>query len=168
MHRYLKLDPFHKVKIRLYLCPPPVHKNLLCLPPHLVQRSLQEARTEAAPLSPPRSHPIYGEKRFKSFNLNPCCGSGSASMRIRIQGFDGREKNYSWKNIIFFDKKIPIYFSLVLSKERPSYRRSLRPSKENTNPPTLEYLRYCGLFLSSWIRIQPTKMNADPVLDPQY
>jgi hypothetical protein len=31
----------------------------------------------------------------------------------------------------FFIQKIAIYLSLGLHKERPSYRRSLQPSKEN-------------------------------------
>jgi hypothetical protein len=57
-------------------------------------------------------------------------------MRIRIQfqtqGSDDqkfkKKKNYIW---IYFSSKTAIYLSLGLPKGRPSYRRSLQPSKEN-------------------------------------
>jgi hypothetical protein len=35
------------------------------------------------------------------------------------------------QNLIFFGSKIAIYLSLGLHKGRPSYMRSLQPSKEN-------------------------------------
>jgi hypothetical protein len=47
------------------------------------------------------------------------------------------KKIYSWKfNFYFLDKKIAINLSLGLHKGRPSYRRSLQPSKEN-----IQYLK---------------------------
>ncbi len=42
---------------------------------------------------------------------------------IQIQGFED----------VFFDKKIAIYFTLVLHKGSPSYRRSLQPSKRTSS-----------------------------------
>jgi hypothetical protein len=54
-------------------------------------------------------------------------------VKIRIQGFDDQKlkKINSWKKITFFGSKTTIYLSLGLHKGRPSYRRSLQPSKEN-------------------------------------
>jgi hypothetical protein len=51
-------------------------------------------------------------------------------MRIQIQGFDDQkwEKISTEKIYIFLKSKIAIYF---LHNGRPSYRRSLHPSKEN-------------------------------------
>jgi hypothetical protein len=40
-------------------------------------------------------------------------------------------KIYSWKNIKFFLSYTTIYVSLGLRKGRPSYTRSLEPSKGN-------------------------------------
>jgi hypothetical protein len=53
---------------------------------------------------------------------------------IRIRGFDDQKlKKYTAEKFIyiFFGSKIAIYFFLALYKGRPSYRRSLQPSKEN-------------------------------------
>ncbi len=63
-------------------------------------------------------------------------GSGSSILgwiptRIRIQGWPKNENNLQLKKIIIFDSKVAIYLSLGLHKGRPSYRRSLQPSKEN-------------------------------------
>ncbi len=60
-----------------------------------------------------------------------------------------------WIRIHFF--KIAIYLSLGLRKGRPSYRRSLQPSKENIqhlkwNILTFFYFCFCGSFLRSWIQ----------------
>jgi hypothetical protein len=41
-------------------------------------------------------------------------------------------KKIKLKKIIFFKSKIAIYLSLGLHNGRPSYRRSLQPSKENS------------------------------------
>jgi hypothetical protein len=78
-------------------------------------------------------------------------------------------KNYCWKkNYIFLDQKLQFTIFLGLHKGRPSYRRSLQPSKEN-----IQYLKtwkfwtffyFCGSFLSSWIRIR--NLNAVPDPDP--
>ncbi len=77
---------------------------------------------------------------------------------IRIQGFDDQKfkKIYSWqKNLIL---KIVVYLSQGLHKGRPSYKRSLQPSKEN-----IQHLKTWNIFtffyfwrssLPSWIRIR--------------
>ncbi len=101
---------------------------------------------------------------------DPDSGSGS---RIRIPdpdpGFDDikLKKNYSWKfNLYFFYQKLQFTYPLDLHKGRPSYRRNLRPSKEN-----IQYLKtwkfwtffyVCGSFLPSWIRIRNLNADADP------
>jgi hypothetical protein len=47
------------------------------------------------------------------------------------------KKIYSWKfNFYFLGSKIAVYLSLGRHKGRPSYRRSLQPSKEN-----IQYLK---------------------------
>ncbi len=51
-----------------------------------------------------------------------------------IQGFDDQKfcKIYSWKKIkCYFDQKLQFTYPSGLQKGRPSYRRSLQPSKEN-------------------------------------
>jgi hypothetical protein len=85
---------------------------------------------------------------WASISFSQCCGTGfiesgygygygsgsSISSEIRIQGFDDknwRKKITAGNNLSFFDKKIAIYLSLGLIKERLSYWRSLQPSEEN-------------------------------------
>ncbi len=76
---------------------------------------------------------------------------------------------------IFFGSKNAIYLSLDLHKGRPSYRRSLQPSKENNQPlqnmKYLNFLYFCGSQPSCiqirihWpdsIRIQ-SGFNPDPI-----
>jgi hypothetical protein len=55
-----------------------------------------------------------------------------AVFRIRIQGFDDQKFKtiFDGKKIIFIDQNC-IYLSLAPIKERPRYRRSVQPSKEN-------------------------------------
>ncbi len=88
---------------------------------------------------------------------DPDSGSGS---RIRIRDFMTKnwKKLLLKKKINFFGSKTTIYLSLGLHKGRPSYRRSLQPSKEN-----IQYLKtwkfwtffyFCESFLPSWIRIR--------------
>jgi hypothetical protein len=72
--------------------------------------------------------------------------------------------------LIFFGSKIAIYLTLGHHKGRPSYRRSLQPSKENIQHFKILSLTFffLGSVLPSWlpfpmrIRIQRTKINADP------
>jgi hypothetical protein len=46
-------------------------------------------------------------------------------------GFDQKlEKNTAGKNV-FFNQKLQFTYPVSLLKRRPSYRRSLQPSKEN-------------------------------------
>jgi hypothetical protein len=54
-------------------------------------------------------------------------------MRIRIQGFDDQKlkKKIFTADIYSYFFIISIYLSLAHHKGRPSYRRSLQPSKEN-------------------------------------
>ncbi len=104
---------------------------------------------------------------------DPDSGSGSRLLWPKID-----KKLLLKKKLNFFGSKTTIYLSLGLHKERPSYRRSLQPSKEN-----IQYLKtwkfwtffyFCGLFLPSWIRIRnlnadpdpATQINADPDTDP--
>ncbi len=63
-------------------------------------------------------------------------------------------KNSKTKNSYFFSSKLAIHLYLGLYEGRPSWRKSLH-KKDHPNPT-----------LPSWIRIQPTKINADP--DPQH
>ncbi len=88
-------------------------------------------------------------------------------IRIKIQHFKvNPDPGYGWpklekknaENLLvksYFDKKIVIYLSLGLHKGRPSYRRSLQPSKENIHHfkrwNLLAVSYFSGSFLSSWI-----------------
>jgi hypothetical protein len=81
---------------------------------------------------------------------------------------------YSWNFLYIFSwSKIAVY--LGHHKERPSYRRSLQPSKENTSTSKMKFINFflrLWLILPSWIRIQiadpdtdtdpGTPMNPDP------
>jgi hypothetical protein len=58
------------------------------------------------------------------------------SMRIRNLGFCVKKKNYRLTKK--FLSKIAIYLSQGFRKGRPSYRRSLHPSKEKTSNPKFE------------------------------
>ena len=61
-----------------------------------------------------------------------------------------------------------IYLSLGLHKGRPSYRRSLQPSKKNIQDfktwKFCTFFYFCGQFFPSWSRIR--NLNADPDPDP--
>ncbi len=75
------------------------------------------------------------------------------------------------KNLIFsFWSTIAIYLSLGLHKRRPSYKRSLQPSKENIQHfktwKFWTFFYFCGSFLPSWIRIRIRNLNADQDPDP--
>ncbi len=84
-------------------------------------------------------------------------------------GFDDLKlkKIYSWKFFLLFSwSKIAIYLSLGLHKGRPSYRRSLQPSKE-----TFQYFKkwkFCTFFyffgvIFALLDPDPaTQINADP------
>jgi hypothetical protein len=90
-------------------------------------------------------------------------------IRIRIQGFE--EKKYNWNFVFFFWSKIAIYLSLGLHKGRPSYRRSLQPSKENIQHIKRWNLLFnnCFLFLCAiFALLDPdpdpgTPLNPDPI-----
>ena len=67
---------------------------------------------------------------------------------------------------IFFRSKIAIYLSIGLHKGRPSYGRSLKPSKENIQHVKtwnfLTFLYFCGSFLPSRVRtpnLDPTRIR---------
>ncbi len=82
---------------------------------------------------------------------------------IRIQNRNRSFDDPSFKKItpaenflnIFLIKNCNLFLN-ASTKERPSYRKSLHPSKENIN-----LFSFCGSFLPSWIRI-PTLLNPDP------
>ena len=76
---------------------------------------------------------------------------------------------YCWKfNFYFLHQKIAIYLSLGLHKGRPSYRKSLHPSKENIQ--YLQNIKILDFFLFLWVifaLLDPdpdpaTQINADP------
>jgi hypothetical protein len=66
------------------------------------------------------------QKSRLSMCFKQCFGSGLIESGSKIG------KNYSWKNflLIFFIQNA-IYLTLGFFKRRPTYRRSLQPSKEN-------------------------------------
>ncbi len=128
---------------------------------------------------------------FVSVSLNQSCGSGftesgsgygSGPSIINYSGYGSnpdpgfwwpksKKKNTAENFFFFFWSKIAICFC-------PRYRRSLQPSKENIQHfkkwNWLTFFYVCGLFLSSWIRIQianpdtdpGTPLNADRYMDP--
>jgi hypothetical protein len=67
---------------------------------------------------------------------------------IRIQGFDDPKliEIYNWKKKKFFGSKTTIYLSLDFRKGRPSYRRSLQPSKENIQH-LIKNMKFLNFFL---------------------
>jgi hypothetical protein len=73
-----------------------------------------------------------------------------------------QEENY------FFCSKIAIYGSLGFYKVRPSYRRSLQPSKNNIQHFNVKFLNLVEFFLFLWFifaLLDPdpaTKIYADP------
>ncbi len=101
-------------------------------------------------------------------------------IRIRIQHFkwirirdfmtkNWRRKKYSWKFFkYFFDKKIAIYLYLGLHKGRPSYRKSLQPSKQNIQHlkkwNLLTFFLFLWIIFRFWIGI--LIQIADPDKDP--
>jgi hypothetical protein len=86
---------------------------------------------------------------FGSGFMEPGTGSSILGwIPIRIQGFDDR----NWKKLNIFLSKISIYLHLGLYKGRPSFRRSIQPSKENSQH-FKSWNFFCGPFLPSWIRI---------------
>jgi hypothetical protein len=75
------------------------------------------------------------------------------------------------KSFFYFIKKMQLFIP------RPPYRTSKLQEKlsalkrENPALQTRNYLAFfyiCGLFVHSWIRIQPTKNNLDPAADPKH
>ncbi len=107
------------------------------------------------------------------------CGSGSSILVSADSNTDPVwpkiEKNYNWKKL--YQK-----LSLVLLKGRPSFRRSLQPSKENIQLfKTLNFitfLNFCGSFFALLVpdphsycgsessQQKSTRFHADP--DPQH
>jgi hypothetical protein len=75
---------------------------------------------------------------------------------IRIRVLDDRVLyNFIGEKVNILGSKIVAYLFLGLHEERLSYRRSLQPSKQ--------YISLLfSLFFMGQIRIQPTKIDADP------
>ncbi len=105
-------------------------------------------------------------------NISSESGSGYGSGSNPDPGFwwpRSTAGNFSF----FFWSQIAIYLSLGLHKGRPSYRRSLAPSKQNIQHLKKWYLLpffyFGGPFLPSWIRIAnpgtdpETPLNPDPI-----
>jgi hypothetical protein len=61
----------------------------------------------------------------------------------------------------FFYIKATIYLSLGLQKERPSYRRSLHPSKENIQH--FQNMKFLDFFLVLWVIFALLDPDPDPL-----
>ncbi len=90
----------------------------------------------------------------------------SMQMRIRIQGFDDQKftKIYSWKNQFFFVQKLQFTYPETFIKDvqatgEPFSLKRWHPALQNKK--FLNFFHFFGSLLPSWIRIQPTKINAD-------
>ncbi len=86
-------------------------------------------------------------------NINP---DTDPDTKIRIQGFDGQiflKKYTAWKKFKIFWLRIGIYLSIGLYKGRPSYRRSLLPSKENIQH--FKTQKFLNFFLFLWVIFCP-------------
>ncbi len=90
--------------------------------------------------------------------------------RIRIQGFEDQKlKILQMKKNQIFKTKTFIFQILGLHEERLRYSPQKRTSSTSKcHEISCNFFHFCGSFLSFWIRIriQPTKINADP--DPQH
>ncbi len=127
-----------------------------------------------------------------SLSATQCCGSGHGSgSSIFCQGGSGSGfwwpktgKHLQQKIFIMFWSKIVIYLFLGLHKGCPSYMRSL-PQNRTSRTSKLEFSSLLWVILALldpdpysqcgsrsvfpiWIRIQLTKMKADPDQDPQH
>jgi hypothetical protein len=84
-------------------------------------------------------------------------------IQFRVPGFDGRKlKNFTDERFLFWSKisKYRIYH-----EGRPSFRKSLQPSKKEHPALQNNYFFTFYIFLPTWIRVKPTivtKINADP------
>ncbi len=123
----------------------------VCIPSMFL--SVMKLRTKTRHLQPVfriRIHLIRIRDRIKHFRLNTDPDPGFWWSKIK--------KFLSWTKLAFFGSKTTVYLSLGLHKGRPSYRRSLQPSKEN-----IQYFKtwnfliiflFLWTFLPSWIRIR--------------
>ncbi len=93
--------------------------------------------------------------RLVSIRIQVLCGSGFWWPNWKIFTAENKFGTY------FLWSKIAIYLSLDLHKGRPSYRRSLKPSKENIQHfktwNFLNFFYFCVSFGNpGWIRIRNT------------
>ncbi len=72
---------------------------------------------------------------------------------IRIQDFDDKK---------YIPENIAIYLSLGLHKIRPSYRRSLQPSKEKIQHAALQKMKFINCFLFFWAIYALLNPDPDP------
>jgi hypothetical protein len=79
------------------------------------------------------------------------------------------------KIFILFTKFITVFYFLLISiylspglPYRTSKQQEMSSSLKREHPAlqNIKFLHVCGSVLPSWIRIQPTKKNADP--DPHH
>ncbi len=103
-------------------------------------------------------------RHFSNCGSGSQCGSGSRVLMTK-----------NWKKfttrIFNLFLKLAINLSLGLPKGRPSYRRSLQPTKKEhpalQNMKFLYFFLFCWSYLHSWIRIHQLKLmriHADPDL----
>ncbi len=72
-------------------------------------------------------------------------------------------KKFKAEKKIFFWSKIASYLSLGLYKGRPSYRRSLQPSKENIQQ--FKTWHFFTFFLFLWVIFVPLDPDPDPHIE---
>jgi hypothetical protein len=109
----------------------------------------------------------------KKYDKNQCCASALASMRIRIQhfwsmririwiqGFDDQIFGKNLKLKHFSDQKMLFTYPKASIKDLQATEVVFIPQKRTSSTSKLDIFSFRGVFLPSWIWIQPTKMNAD-------
>jgi hypothetical protein len=105
--------------------------------------------------------PHWFQCRFGPESVSSISGQcGSGFMALITKKFTSEIKIL----VFFFFKNCRFFLSLGLHEGHPSYKRSLLSPKENIQHfenMCLDLFYFCGPLLPFWIRIQPTKINAD-------
>jgi hypothetical protein len=98
--------------------------------------------------------------------------SGSSILDQSVSGYrDLITKNCKICSI-FLKSKIAIYLSLALHEDIKATREASTPQKRTSTFKTINFFTFSlfGSFLSTWTRIKPVKINAEPIHahpDPQ-